>query len=156
MERLKVDGEELTTFVGTSMQRLVIALAALLLSCSSDPGAGNPDAPDGIELLRSSLQREKPAALSSGEREQLGKGSREFALALYEQAAKDADGNVFLSPYSVSVALAMTYAGARADTKTEMTSALHFSLAEPQLHSTWNSVDLALQARGEELVSEDS
>src|SRR5262249_1444487 len=35
-------------------------------------------------------------------------------------------GNLFFSPYSVSTALAMTYAGARGDTAAEMAKVLHF------------------------------
>src|SRR5438552_1113202 len=42
-----------------------------------------------------------------------------FALALY-QKLRVAEGNVFVSPYSISAAFAMTYAGARGNTEKEM------------------------------------
>ena len=54
----------------------------------------------------------------------------EFTFDLYKAAA--AGENVFLSPYSVSTALAMTYAGARGVTEAEMARALHFA---PDVHA---------------------
>ena len=42
-----------------------------------------------------------------------------FALALY-QHLKASEGNLFFSPYSISTALAMTYAGARGETEKQM------------------------------------
>jgi len=52
---------------------------------------------------------------------------------LYAQIAKN-DSNLFFSPYSVTSALAMVYAGARGDTATQMAGALSFS---PQIHSSF-------------------
>jgi serpin B len=59
--------------------------------------------------------------------------SNAFALDLYAQLRTE-KGNVFFSPYSISTALAMTYAGARGDTATEMAKVLHFSQPPAQLH----------------------
>ena len=57
----------------------------------------------------------------------------EFTFDLYKAAAAGAAGeNVFLSPYSVSTALAMTYAGARGVTEAEMANVLHFA---PDVHA---------------------
>jgi serpin B len=42
----------------------------------------------------------------------LANGNTAFALDLY-RVLKKTDGNIFYSPYSISLALAMTYAGAR-------------------------------------------
>jgi serpin B len=59
-------------------------------------------------------------------------GNTTFALDLY-QKLKDQPGNLFFSPYSISASLAMTYAGARGQTETEMAGALHFNLAQTNL-----------------------
>jgi serpin B len=59
----------------------------------------------------------------------LVKGNNAFALDLYQQLRAQ-DGNLFLSPYSISAALAMTSAGARGDTLAEMEKALRFPAQE--------------------------
>jgi len=59
-----------------------------------------------------------------------------FALDLY-QALKARPGNLFFSPYNISTALAMTYAGARGQTATEMARMLHFDSAQDNPHSTF-------------------
>ena len=61
------------------------------------------------------------------------RGNTEFALDLYARLRKG-NGNLFLSPYSISTALAMTYAGARSETATQMADVLHFSLRQGSLH----------------------
>ena len=56
-----------------------------------------------------------------------------FAIELYGQL-RNRSGNLFFSPESISTALAMTYAGARADTAAEMAKTLHFTLPPEKLH----------------------
>lgn len=68
-------------------------------------------------------------------------GHTAFALELYSRL--DREGNLFLSPYSLSSALAMTYAGARGQTAAEMEEALVFRLGQEGTHSAFS----ALQAR---------
>ena len=60
-------------------------------------------------------------------------GNRLFAHDLYGQLAGQ-EGNLFFSPYSISTALGMTYAGARGQTETEMTAVLHFPLSQDRFH----------------------
>lgn len=60
-------------------------------------------------------------------------GNTEFALELYQQLRAE-KGNLFFSPYSISAALAMTYAGARGDTELQMAQTLHFLLSQKELH----------------------
>ena len=62
-----------------------------------------------------------------------------FALDLYSQL-KTAKGNLFFSPFSISTALAMTYAGAAENTARQMAVALHFSEAPNRLHRTMEKV----------------
>ena len=58
----------------------------------------------------------------------LAKDCNAFATDLYARLAADKSANLFFSPYSISVALAMTYAGAAGETKAEMAKVLHFDL----------------------------
>ncbi|HVM62744.1 MAG TPA: serpin family protein [Verrucomicrobiae bacterium] len=67
-------------------------------------------------------------------------GNTAFALDLYAKL-RTADGNLFFSPYSISTALAMTYAGARGDTATQMAKVLHFQLKQDQLHPAFAALD---------------
>ena len=55
----------------------------------------------------------------------LAAANNAFACDLYAQL-KNTEGNLFFSPFSVSSALAMTYAGAKGDTAAQMQKALHF------------------------------
>ncbi|MEY2428908.1 MAG: serpin, partial [Verrucomicrobiota bacterium] len=56
-------------------------------------------------------------------------GNTAFALDLY-QKLKGNPGNLFFSPYSVSTALGMTYAGARGRTESEIGKTAHFNLPQ--------------------------
>ncbi len=53
-----------------------------------------------------------------------------FAVDMYKKLY-GTSGNIFLSPYSISTALAMTYAGAKETTREQMAKTLRFSL-EPK------------------------
>lgn len=57
-----------------------------------------------------------------------------FALDLYAKL-KDDDGNIFCSPYSISTALAMTWAGARGTTAEQMAKVLHFERPAAEIHA---------------------
>ena len=76
---------------------------------------------------------------------QLVRGNSAFALDLYQQLRHN-DGNLFYSPYSISTALAMTFAGARGNTETEMAQTLHFELEPEQLHETLAALENRLNA----------
>jgi serpin B len=66
-------------------------------------------------------------------------GNTAFALDLY-QKLKQRPGNLFFSPYSISTALAMTYAGARGSTGSEMAKVLHFGLPQKDLHPAFGAL----------------
>ena len=55
--------------------------------------------------------------------------------------------NLFYSPYSISIALWMTYAGARGVTEEQMADTLHFLLPQGSLHPAFNSLYLDLDSR---------
>jgi serpin B len=70
-------------------------------------------------------------------------GNTAFALDLYQQL-KANEGNLFFSPYSISVALAMTYAGARGNTAAQMAQTLRFRLDQAQLHPAFAALEARL------------
>ncbi len=68
-----------------------------------------------------------------------------FAFDLYAKLSQE-EGNLFFSPYSISTALAMTYAGARGETETQMAATLHFTLEQSALHLAFASLADHLQS----------
>ena len=57
---------------------------------------------------------------------ELGKAVNAFAFDLYKEIAKEEKGNIFFSPLSISMALALAYEGAVGETREEMKKVLHF------------------------------
>ncbi len=77
----------------------------------------------------------------------LAKGNNAFAFDLYSVISSGKD-NLFLSPYSISSALAMTYAGAGGNTAAEMASAMHYYLEPDRLHRSFAALNSAFNAGG--------
>jgi len=79
-------------------------------------------------------------------------GNNAFALDLYAKL-RTREGNLFFSPYSISTALAMIYAGARGNTEGQMAQALHFDLGQDRLHPAFSALVRQLNPEwGYELV----
>ena len=111
--------------------------------------------PPSDEVAESAKPRLTSLPVDLSTRDKLTFGNTGFAIDLY-QAIRGADGNLFYSPYSISLALAMTYAGARGSTAEQMAETLHFSLPPDQLHPAFNGLDLQLSQRGETAAGKDS
>ncbi len=77
---------------------------------------------------------------------EISKGNCAFAAELYQQL-RTKDGNLFFSPHSISSALGMTWAGARANTEAEMAKALHFGLPQDRLHAAMGALMADLNGR---------
>jgi serine protease inhibitor len=77
-------------------------------------------------------------------------GGNEFAIDLYRRIAAEHEGeNIFLSPFSVRSALAMTWEGARGETAEQMAEALKLPEVEgAEVHSGFGSLTRALNAKG--------
>ena len=118
------------------MKRIFIfsALVSILLSACNGGPAGT---------AQSTRAREKNPTVSESDLKTLVDGNNAFGLDLY-QTLRSQDGNLILSPFSVSLALAMTYAGARGETETQMADVLNFG-PQDQVHNTFNALDLALE-----------
>lgn len=67
-------------------------------------------------------------------------GNNAFAFDLYGEIAEKEAGNLFLSPFSISSALAMTYVGARGDTAAQMKRTLHFDSAAEDLNPGFSAL----------------
>jgi len=84
------------------------------------------------------------------------KATNELAVDLNRQLATG-DGNLCLSPYSIQSALAMTYAGADGETRTEMARVLHFPINDGGVPASFFALQRSLQemsAKTAELVKQ--
>ncbi len=73
-----------------------------------------------------------------------------FGLDLFQRVVNANQGNnVFLSPYSISSALAMTYAGARGKTAEEMADTLRYGDASDAIHTAFQTLTEYLQQSGQ-------
>lgn len=134
--------------------------ALALAACSSTNGS--EDDPDPVvdsapgTLLKSDIDRDLDPAIDAATFDEFSADNRDFAFSMLRELREaEAENNVFLSPYSISTALGMTYAGARENTKVEMSEALHFFLDDDELHSAFNKLDLELATRSDFEPDED-
>jgi len=99
---------------------------------------------------QSSSQEETSLSVSIIDFEELVTGNTAFAFNLYQNLSQEGE-NLFFSPYSISLALAMTYGGARSATEEQMAETLHFTtLGQDRLHPAFNALALELASRGED------
>jgi serpin B len=122
--------------------RLTIALviASLMVGCTGT-AKGAP------------LQSDKPRLTSDAtdaEMAELVSGNSAFAFDLYQRLRKEQDRNLFCSPHSISLALAMTYAGARGETEQQMADTMHYTLPQERLHPAFNALDTTLTGYGDD------
>lgn len=134
----------------TSALALLVGIAASLLGCDDNDGGDPVDE----SFVRSDAVREASPEVTDTEVEQLAQDNRAFGVDLYHQIAATEDGNLFCSPFSVSVALAMAYAGAQGETARQIRETLHFTLDDETLHRGFNWLDLELASRAETPVAD--
>lgn len=96
------------------------------------------------------MQRNSNPNVSDANLAGLVAGNSEFAFDLYKAIIGEKDGNTFFSPFSISQALAMTWAGARSSTESEMADVLRFTLSQGELHPAFNRLDLDLESGADE------
>jgi serpin B len=139
-----------------SITLALLVVLGLVTSCAVQPSdQANPTddeidggVPSQGELASSSLDYDTQPNVPVDVVNRLAQGNTSFAFDLYQQL-NDNPGNLFLSPYSISLALAMTYAGAASETERQMAETLHFTLPQEQLHSAMNQLTLTLLSRAD-------
>ncbi|PID57342.1 hypothetical protein CSB45_07400 [candidate division KSB3 bacterium] len=116
-------------FMPGKRQRIIIGLCTILLA-----GAG-------------AFSAERAA--SSETMYLLTQANNAFAWDLYDQL-RLTEGNLFFSPYSISSALAMTYAGARGNTEKQIAETLHFTLGQDALHPAFYELNRHIATLGQD------
>jgi serpin B len=119
-------------------------------SATTPPDTEPTPAKSGEVLLaKSERERNTSPTVTDPALAELSAGNRAFAFDLYQAIRTEGD-NLFYSPYSISIALAMAYAGARTATEGQMADTLHFTLPQEQLHPAFNALDLRLTGPDQE------
>ena len=124
------------------MTRMLQGAALLLSLCATgcEPPVATTEPPPPVVAL------EPPVPVSPADAQAFVEGGNRFAIDLYKALAAE-KGNVVCSPYSVSAALAMTYAGARGQTATEMAKVLGLAGLGERAHPA--QADLARRLKGD-------
>jgi serpin B len=125
---------------------IVLLLPVIASVQFAQPAAG--------EVLKSDQDRITLPDVNLSDEALLVEGNSAFAFELY-QALRGEEGNLFYSPYSISLALAMTYAGARGETAQQMANTLNLILEQERLHPAFNWLDAELASRGEGAQGKD-
>ncbi|MFO7743576.1 MAG: serpin family protein [Anaerolineae bacterium] len=135
---------------------VVLTVAMLAMAgCSVVEGPGEGARAPGVAVA-SEKERVSSPDVPDRDLNLLIEGNSEFAFDLYRfLVEQEGDKNLFYSPYSISLALAMTYAGARSETEEEMAETLRFALLQEDLHPAFNALDQALGERGEGAEGKD-
>src|SRR5208282_4353672 len=91
-----------------------------------------------VVMVAAVVMQARPA--NGTEMKTLVEGNTAFALQLYGKL-RSTEGNLVFSPYSISSALAMTYAGAHGETARQMEQVLHFDQTKTDLHPLFSRLD---------------
>jgi serpin B len=123
---------------------LILILIALLIlplvACSQPALAG---------VVKSDKPRVTSPDTTLADEAQLVEGNSTFAFDLY-QALRGKEGNLFFSPYSISLMMAMAFAGAQGQTAQQMAYAMSYNLGPDELHAAFNYLSLQLAQRTSE------
>lgn len=129
-----------------SIIKFIIFLALVLAACQ--PGAPH------VQLLQAEVRRIESPDMAETYIKQVAAGNNAFALDLFDLVTAEKMGNLVFSPYSLTLAFSMVYAGAQGESEVQMARALHF-LPQDQQHMALNAVDQQLQSLGEGEVKEE-
>lgn len=132
-------------WVGTMI--LIAVFASCTLMRQPEPDAGAPSDGDA-QLVSADVERAPAPAVTSAEAGSLIAANNIFATDLYRAVTADGEDNVIFSPYSVSLAFSMAYAGARGETEAQMQNVLHF-LPQEEQHAAFNGLEQHLSQLSE-------
>ncbi len=132
---------------------VLVLFTSSLFACAAPPLLSPPVA--RAEVAQSDKPRLTATNVPAEDLSELVAGNTAFALKLYHFLSREKTENIFFSPYSVSIALAMTYAGARGQTQAEMADTLHFTLPQERLHPAFNALDQYFLSLGQAAQSSE-
>lgn len=153
---------------GVLMKRLLFAfiLVSFLVACGQAPvptGTQRPSPTQGppqtselvpdSHMVRADVPRVESPEVSQEQLQDLVRGNNIFAFDLYRRVAEGNNDNLIYSPYSISLAFSMVYAGAAGETQAQIMDALNYLPQEAQ-HPAFNALDQRLASLGDERANE--
>ena len=131
----------------------VTALALVGCSGTSKPApSGNNDS--NTDIARSQIASVPAGAVPAAELTAAAAANNAFAVDLYAQVLKtEPSGNLLTSPITATLALTMSYAGAREQTASEMAQVLHLSGGDADFAGQ-NALSQALATRGSDALAQ--
>jgi serpin B len=120
---------------------LSVSVLAGVIAFSPHPQPGSPDT-EATEMSKTEETAQDAGSVDS----RLIAANTKFGFKLYGELARQSEGrNLFISPASISMALAMTYNGALAETKRAMAQTLEIeSLSNDDLNRGFSALRAAL------------
>jgi serpin B len=135
----------------------VILIFAVLAAACVPPAL--PSVTPGPAAVEQSLQASIPRLASPGLEvdyvSDLVQGNNGFAFDLYHTIIQNDHGNLIYSPYSISLAFSMAYAGARGETEAQMAEVLRY-LPQQTHHLAFNALDQHFTSLGRDSENEDN
>lgn len=121
----------------------------IILTAAGCEDAAVPEPPG--TPVSSDIERESDPSVSAETQRRLVADETSFALDVYHRLGEgESKDNLFFSPLSISLTMAMIYGGAQGDTEAQMAEALHFGLPQEALHAAFNWQESTLQNRADE------
>jgi serpin B len=124
---------------GTAALGAAWALGPLAAACGSSNKAKASE-------VRADLPRDTPGADGAAQAKRLGDAVAAFGWDMLGQLTTPSATNLFLSPYSISVAMAMVLAGARGESADELSKALHLQGLGADTPAAFNAANQVLAA----------
>ncbi|MGB0931713.1 MAG: serpin family protein [Chitinophagales bacterium] len=88
--------------------------------------------------------------------EEMAESNQQFGFNVFEQLTETESGNIVFSPFALSTALAMSYAGAREATEAQMLQTLQFHQSSKNLHKNYENLLAELVLDGMALNNENT
>lgn len=147
-----------------SVSMAIVALALLVSACVPAVSIPTPSATEffdpfnpptatptetlipitpSAKIAQANVARDTSPSVPTEDLQALVRGNNAFAFDLYHSMS-ESQSNMVFSPYSISLALAMAYTGARGETESQMAQVLHFDLPQERLHPAFNKLALEL------------
>ncbi len=97
-----------------------------------------------------STTRQKSSQIDATEsQEPMHIQNNKFAFDIFKATQHEHDDNLVISPFSISTAMAMTYAGARSETADQMSETLHFDANQDNFHPRFHQWVSQIREKGE-------